>query len=108
MDHGGVGLGIHGPGSLSDGDRGMVGSPTGGRDSSTAASTSSSSSQGGGGGLTSSTKTAKMTKENHIMNMHRVLQEQHSLPIQRMGDIESYLRMKYDLEQDDEQLNDGN
>ena len=49
-----------------------------------------------------------MTKENHIMNMHRVLQEQHSLPIQRMGDIESYLRMKYDLEQDDEQLNDGN
>lgn len=42
------------------------------------------------------------------MNMHRMLQEQHSLPIQRMGDIESYLRMKYDLEQDDEQLNDGN
>jgi len=25
-----------------------------------------------------------------------------------MGDIESYLRMKYDLEQDDEQLNEGN
>jgi len=25
-----------------------------------------------------------------------------------MGDIESFLRMKYDFEQDDEQLNDGN
>ena len=32
------------------------------------------------------------------MNMHRALQDQHSLPIQRMGDIESYLRQKYDLE----------
>jgi len=30
--------------------------------------------------------------------MHRALQEQHSLPIQRMGDIDSYLRQKYDLE----------
>lgn len=58
--------------------------------------------------MTSSAKTAKMTSENHLLNMHRALQEQHSLPIQRMGDIDSYLRQKFDLEQDDENLSDRN
>ena len=56
--------------------------------------------------MTSSAKTAKMTSENHFLNTHRALQEEHSLPIQRMGDIDSYLRQKYDLEEDDENLSD--
>ena len=47
-----------------------------------------------------------MTSENHFLNTHRALQEEHSLPIQRMGDIDSYLRQKYDLEEDDENLSD--
>jgi len=29
---------------------------------------------------------------------HRILQEDHNLPIQKMGDIESYLKHKFDLE----------
>ena len=33
-----------------------------------------------------------------MSNLHRALQEEHNLPIQKMGDIESYLKQKFDLE----------
>ena len=58
--------------------------------------------------MTQPIRTTKMPSENQFMNMHRALQERHSLPIQRMGDIESYLRQKYDLETSDGQPLDRN
>ena len=33
-----------------------------------------------------------------MSELHRALQEEHNLPIQKMGDIESYLKQKFDLE----------